>query len=102
MLRARALLAACLNLAPVRHVAPNASDVLVVDFADVVHAELADLAPGRVPPASAPTRAGAAIIAASSAACSWPGPKAGAAWGLGTTVIRSWRDLLRASLIGHG
>ena len=55
MLRAGALLAASLDLAPIGHVPPNASDVLVVDFADVVHAEGANFAAGRVPPASATT-----------------------------------------------
>jgi hypothetical protein len=48
-------------------VAPNASDVLVIDFADVVHAELANFAAGRVTPSAATTGSRATIVAAPSA-----------------------------------
>lgn len=67
VLRAGALLAASLDLAPVGHVAPDTSDVLVIDFADVVHAEGANLAAGGVPPSPATAGSRAAIVAAPSA-----------------------------------
>lgn len=102
MLRAGALLAASLDLTPVGHVAPNASDVLVIDFADVVHAEGAHFATGRVTPASATTGSRAAIVAAPSASRTWAAPaETGPGWGLGTTVIGSWRVLVGTSLFGH-
>ena len=67
VLRAGALLAASLDLAPVGHVAPDSSDVLVIDFADVVDAELANFAAGRVTPSTATARSRSTIVSASSA-----------------------------------
>ena len=56
-----------LDLSTLAHMAAKASDVLVVDVLDVVHAKRADLAPRSIPPTTGAASAGAAARSAATA-----------------------------------
>lgn len=100
------LLAAGFNLATVRDVPPNPGYVLVVDLGHVVDTEGAHFAASRVAASAATPGTTAPVIAAPAASASAAGTatsrtEAGAALGLGTTVIGSRRVLIGSSLFGH-
>ena len=91
------LLAAGLDLAPLGNVPAQAWGVLVVDLADLVDAEAADLAPSAESPATAAT-------ARSTSAAAWPTSAARATWpawaapATGTiTAATEWPITLRSA-----
>src|SRR5579859_2447334 len=96
VLRARAALAARVDLAAVADVAADATDLFEVDLLDLVDAERADLA-ARAPRAAVAGTVPAAIVATTVAIAR---PAAGAAVATRTGTFLAHRDSLERDLVG--